>query len=423
MIQTIRLSPSVTLRCCQDLRFRQGCLSLQFLRPMTAHEAAMNALLPSVLLRGTERHPDLRAITLHLDDLYGAAVGPLVRRIGDRHTTGLYCSFIDDRFALSGDQILAPMVDFLRELMQRPIVEEGGFCREFVESEKKNLISEIESELNDKRAYAATRLLRAMCQADSFGIPRLGDKASIAKINAKALYAHYRKILRESPVELFYVGSAAPETVAGLLMPLFSIPERFPLSLPDQTPFRDSGSQTLQEEMDIIQSQLCMGFVTPITNRCSEFAAMQVLSHLFGGGMTSKLFLNVREKMSLCYSIGSGYYGAKGILTVSAGIDADKEETVRSEILAQLEACRQGDISEEELRAAREAIVSSLRSVHDSPGAIEGFYSTSILSGLPLSVEGYRRAVETVSLDAVAAAASTLRLHTTYFLKGVSVCS
>ena len=423
MIQTIPLSPSVTLYCCRDTRFRQGCLSLQFLRPMTADEAALNALLPSVLLRGTDRHPDLRSITLHLDDLYGASVGPVVRRIGDRHTTGLYCSFIDDRFALSGDQVLAPMVDFLQELLLLPIVEDGGFCREFVESEKKNLISAIESELNDKRAYAATRMLRAMCRADSFGIPRLGDKTSIAKIDAKTLYAHYRKILRESPAALFYVGSAAPETVAGLLAPLFDIPGRSPLSLPDQTPFRDGGSQTIQEEMDITQSQLCMGFVTPITNRCEDFAAMQVLNNLFGGGMTSKLFLNVREKLSLCYSIGSGYYGAKGILTVSAGIDADKEETVRNEILAQLDACRQGNISGEELQAAREAIVSSLRAVHDSPGAIEGFYSTSILGGLPLSVEQYRRAVENVSIDAVAAAAATLQLHTTYFLKGVSVCS
>lgn len=420
MIQTIYLFPGVTLRCHRDLRFRQGCLSLQFIRPMTSRESAMNALLPSVLLRGTENYPDLRAITLHLDDLYGASVGPLVRRIGDRQTTGLYCSFIDDRFALSGDEILKPMVDFLQELLLAPLTEEGAFCQEFVESEKKNLISTIESQLNDKRAYASAQLLKTMCRADSFGIPRLGDKESVAKITPKALYEHYQDVLLHSPVELFYVGSAQPEQVARLLRPVFSRMARQASALVLQSAFCDGGGEDVREEMDITQSQLCMGFVTPVTNQSPDFAAMQVLNTVFGGGMTSKLFMNVREKMSLCYSIGSGYYSTKGILTVAAGIDADREETARQQILAQLEACKNAEISSEELEAAREAIISSLRSVHDSPGAIEGFYSTSVLSDLPLSVQQYRQAVEAVTAQDVSRAANTLTLHTTYFLKGGS---
>ena len=152
MIQTLVLSPGVTLRCYKDHRFKQGCFSFQIVRPMAAGEAAMNALLPAVLLRGTTRHPDLRSITAHLDDLYGAAVGAQVRRIGDYQTTGLACSFMEDRYAMDGDKILAPMLDFLRELLLEPVLEKGGFSEEFVRSEKRNLISTIESELNDKRA-------------------------------------------------------------------------------------------------------------------------------------------------------------------------------------------------------------------------------------------------------------------------------
>ena len=103
MIETITLSPNVTLRCCRDPRFKQGCLSFQLVRPMAAEEAAKNALLPAVLLRGTNAHPNLRAITNRLDELYGAAVSPLVRRVGDYQTVGLFCGFMDDRFALPGD--------------------------------------------------------------------------------------------------------------------------------------------------------------------------------------------------------------------------------------------------------------------------------------------------------------------------------
>lgn len=419
MIQTIQLLPGVTLRCFPAERFKQGCLSVQFLRPMCREEAAVNALIPAVLLRGTAKRPDLRSITLRLDDLYGASVGALVRRIGDYQTVGLYCGFIEDKYAMSDDKVLEPMIGLLEELLLEPLLEDGAFCDAYIQSEKRNLIATIESERNDKRAYAAAQMLRQMCKADSFGIPRLGEVAQVEAIDPKMAWDHYQKVLKESPVELFYVGSADPEMVAGKLRGLFGKLDRCPVALPAQTPFRDGGGGSHTETMQIAQAKLVMGFTTPVTNRSPEFAAMQVLNTLFGAGMTSKLFMNVREKLSLCYSIGSGYYGSKGILTVSAGIDADKEPVVTEQIQAQLAACCEGDITREELTAAKEAILSGLRSVYDSPGSIEGYETTAAIGALPLTVEGYRQAVEAVTAEQVAQAARSLGLHTTYFLKGV----
>jgi len=158
----------------------------------------------------------------------------------------------------------------------------------------------------------------------------------------------------------------------------------------------------------------------PITNRCEEFAAMQVLNVIYGSGMTSKLFQNVREKMSLCYSIGSGYYGTKGIVLVNAGIDFDKEELTRSEVLRQLEICKEGGITEAELKSAKEALLSSLRGTHDSPGTIEGFYSTAAMGGLIYSHAEYMEAVEAVTIADTVACANKMQLHSTYFLKGGS---
>ena len=418
MIKTLTLHPGVTLRCLRDDRFKQSCLSLQLVRPMCREEAAMNALLPAVLLRGCRQHPDLRSITLRLDDLYGASVSALVRRIGDYQTTGLFCAFMEDRFALEGDRILAPMMELLGQLLLDPVTENGVFSEDFIRSEKKNLISTIESERNDKRAYAAGQLMRTMCRNDSFGVPRLGDKEGVEAIQADILFEHYRKILRESPVELFYVGSAAAETVAELLRPLFAGGQRE--ALPAQTPFHTCEGIHSSEEMDVTQAKLCMGFITPITNKSPEFAAMQVFNVLYGAGMTSKLFMNVRERLSLCYAIGSGYHGSKGILTVSAGIDTDKEALTRQEILAQLEACRSGDFTAQELEASKEAILSSIRSVHDSPGAIESYYSTSALSGARLTLQEYRAAVEATTAEEVARAARSVSLHSSFILKGVT---
>ena len=420
MIEQMELAPGVTLRCCRDTRFKTGALSIQLVRPMNKEEASKNALLSAVLLRGTNRHPDLRSITQALDELYGAAISTLVRRVGDYQTVGFYCGFMDDRFTLPGDRVLEPMIRFLEEILLDSPVENGGFREDFVESEKKNLASTIDSELNDKRAHTMGKLLKIMCRADTFGIPRLGEKEDVMAIDAAQLYRHYRTILRESPIHIFYTGSAQPETLARLLAPIWQKLDRSPMVLPAQTGFHPCEGRDDEEILDVSQGKLAIGYTTPITNRDPEFPAMQVMNTIFGAGMTSKLFMNVREKLSLCYSIGSSYYGTKGILTVYAGIDFDKEELTRQEVERQLNACREGNITAEELLSAKQALISSLRATHDSPGAIEGYYSTSAMSGMKLSPAEYIAAVESVTVDQVAQAARQVCRHSSYFLKGGS---
>ena len=420
MIVTKELLPGVSLSCYRDSRFKQGCLSFHIIRMMRREEAAMNALLPSVLLRGTQRHPDLRAITQHLDTLYGASVSAQVQRLGDYQSTGFYCGFMDDRFALPGDQVLEPMLRFLEEILLEPLVQDGAFHQSILESEKKNLIATIESELNDKRVYAMGRLLKTMCAGDSFGLPRLGEKAGVAAITPTGLYDHYQRILRESPINIFYVGSSDPEQVAALLKPLLDRLDRSYVNLPDSKPFSGGEESHLVETMEVSQGKLCLGFTTSVTNRSPEFPAMQLFNNIFGAGMTSKLFTVVRERMSLCYSIGSSYYGSKGIVTVSAGIDFDKEALTREEILRQLRLCQEGGITPEELKAAKAALRSALRSVHDSPGAIESYYANRNVAGTRLTIPEYMAAVEAATLEDVVAAANTVRLHSSYFLKGGS---
>ena len=145
---------------------------------------------------------------------------------------------------------------------------------------------------------------------------------------------------------------------------------------------------------------------------------MQLLCAVYGGDVTSKLFQNVREKRSLCYSIGAGYYSAKGILLVSAGMDFDKEPLVRAEALKQLEACCRGDISGEELTAARRSLVSALESVPDSPGALESYYSAIRLGGSALDPQAHRAALEAVTREDLVRCAKTVRLHSSCFLTG-----
>lgn len=420
MIQVITLSEGVTLRHAQDSRFKQGCLSLQFVRPMHNEEAAKNALLPAVLLRGTEKCPDLRSITMRLDDLYGASIGAIVRRAGDWQTTGLFCSFIEDKYALNGDAIFAPVVEFLKEILFSPRLEKGVFPESVVESEKKNLIATVESQLNDKRAYAFDRLMRHMCKTDTYGIPRLGNKEKIGEITAESLYRHYENLLKASPVEIFCVSSAPAERVAESLKGLFAGRERAVAQLPGQTVFADAPGGDHEEQLEVSQGKLAIGYVTPITQRTPQYAAMHLCNAVLGGGMTGKLFVKIREEMSLCYDIGSAYYSSKGIVTVSAGIDSSKRPVVEAEVDRQIDAICRGKITETEMESARQTLLSALQAVNDAPGNMEGYYAVRELTGSLLSREEYMQAVKNCTVEEVAQAAKSLKKHTTFFLKGVA---
>ena len=419
MIQTIQLTPGVVLRHYPDQRFKTAIVSIQLLRPMCREEAALNALLSSVLLRGSKNHPDMRAITVRQDELYGASIPPLLRRIGDVQTGGLFCGFLEDRFALPGDRVMAPAMDLLRELLLEPKLVENAFDPEFVESEKKNLIADIESELNDKRSYAATQMLRAMCQGDSFAVSIRGTVEDVQAITPQSLYDHYRKVLRTSPAEIFYVGSADAEQVAASLLPLAQALAAEPMALPPHAPLVPQAQpREFSETMDINQGKLSMGFTTCINQWHPDYVPMMVFNAVFGAGMTSKLFVNVREKLSLCYYASSGYYGSKGIVTVSSGIDECNYALAKSEILRQLSLTAEGQITEAELEAAKQGLISGLRSVPDSPAALESFYGTLFIAGRDDDLKQRIAAVRAVTAEDVARCAATVKLHTVFFLKG-----
>ena len=208
----MELLPGVTLTAVQTEKFKTGCFSINFFRPLRREEAAMNALIPSVLLRGSEGCPDLRAIAARLDELYGASAGTLIRKKGEVQMTGFYADFIED--ALAGEPVFAPMMDFLGELLLLPRLENGAFLAEYVESEKRNLANAIASRVNDKRTYATGQLVKTMCAGEAYAVPRLGELEDVEPVTPEGLYAQYRMVLAESRVELFYMGRKSAEDVS-----------------------------------------------------------------------------------------------------------------------------------------------------------------------------------------------------------------
>lgn len=418
MIEILDLSPRVRLCCVRERRLKQSCLSVQFVQPMSAPDAPRNAMLPAVLLRGCRDYPDLRAISARLDTLWGALVSPMVRRVCDTQTTGFYSAFLRDRFVPEGERLLDNMAQLLRALLREPCMDGGVFPADTVRTERANLVSAIDDARSDKRAYAVSELLRRMCRADSYGIPRLGTREEALAITPEALTAHYARVLERGGAVVIYVGDCEPERLAQSLEPLFAGLPRTRCPLPEPTRFRDAPAGVYTQRLPVAQARLCLGFTSDITVRDDDYAAMLLFARIFGGGQTSRLFTALRERRALCYDVGADYYSAKGLLVVSAGVDASALADARGAVLTELDALQSDGVTERELADAQRTLCAALRSIPDSPASMEHFCLNGLLNGTPLSPAERCDAVAAVTCEDILRAARAVRLHSEFTLRG-----
>ncbi len=416
------LFPGAWLRAVHTSKFKSSYLSITLLAPLTKETAGANALIPEVLRRGTAVHPDMEALSAALDELYGGAVEPAVRKRGETQCVGFAASFLDDAYALKGERILEPAAALLGELLLKPCTEKGVFRADYTAGEKANLIDRIRAQINDKRTYATQRLTQEMCKYEAYGVDRLGDEASVAAITPESLWERYQQLLRTAQVEVYYCGSAQPDRVAEALRAAL---EGLPVNEDRIDPACDvrvsAGPEPIvvEEAMDVSQGKLALGFRTGgLTCWEEDFPALYLATAVFGGTTLSKLFMNVREKLSLCYYASATLEKMKGLVLVSSGIEFDKYQTAKDEILAQLEAVKRGEIEDWELEGSRRTLIGACMAILDEQSRQEEYWLGQTTAGLEESPKELAARLEAVTREQVAAAAQKLQLDTIYFLKG-----
>lgn len=414
--------PGVWLSHLRSDKFKTACLSLSLLTQLNRENVAMNALIPYVLRRGTRRYPAMDALSARLDELYGTAIEPVVRRIGEIQCVGFYASLPEGEFLPEGQDVLREGAELLGEMLLSPVTRGGLLLPQYVDSEKEKMLETIRSRINEKRGYALFRCLEEMCCYEDFAVGRLGGESECESIHYKKLTRRYHDLLQTSPVELFYCGRAEEQRVAAILRDALSTLPRSEIDYDLGTDVRmnavEEEPRRVEETLDVTQGKLVIGWRLGACMEEPDIASLYVFNTVFGGGSTSKLFMNVREKLQLCYYAGSLVDTHKGLLLVSSGVEFADEAAAEKEIFAQLEAMRRGEITDEELAAARSGVASDLRALLDSQGELEGFYLAQALDGPDCSPLELAELCETVSREDVAAIARSVECDMIYFLTG-----
>ncbi|MGE4353094.1 MAG: M16 family metallopeptidase [Oscillospiraceae bacterium] len=417
------IAPLVYLTCLTTDKFKTGFLSLNLLDQLSRENASKNALVPSVLLRGSSRHPDMESISSALDELYGARLEPSIGKKGEVQTIGFISTFIDDALAPNGEAILENVAGLMCEVLLNPNTRGGLLLPAYVDSEREKLLDRIRGIVNDKRGYSLYRLKELMCYGEDYAVDRLGTEAEAESIGYQKLTRRYRELLTDAPIEILYCGTMPPERVEGIFNSLLETLPRSDTQPDIGTEVRlnsvDETPRYYTDALDVTQGKLAIGFRLGEYFDESHIPAIQVFNALYGGSVNSKLFMNVREKLSLCYFASSGVDYQKGIMLVSSGIEFSQYERALSEIFAQLDAVKAGSFTEDELTAAKKSVSSDLRAMMDSPGALVDFWLGQNIRGLDYGPDELALLAESVTAESVAAAANSTECDAVYFLKGI----
>lgn len=423
-METVRceLIPGVWLTALRSDKFKTGCLSINLLTQLNRETAALNAVIPFVLRRGTRYHPDMETIAAELDSLYGTGIEPSVRKIGEIQCIGFYASFPDEKYLPQGSDVFEKAANFTCELLLAPSTRGGLLVPAYVESEKEKLLDLIRSRVNDKRSYAKLRLIEQMCCYEDYAVSRFGTEDVAEGIYYQKLTKYYHSLISTSPVEIFYCGSMDGTKVGGILSDALSGMTRGEINYDIGTDIRmnavEDTVRSFTDEMAVTQGKLVLGFRLGECMEVPDIAAIYVFNAVYGSGVTSKLFMNVREKLSLCYYASSAVDTHKGVMLVSSGVDFDKAGAAKAEILVQLDAVKNGEITDAELDAAKRSVASDLRACLDSQGELEGFYLANTLDGLEFSPDELAELVNEVEREDVIAIANSVVLDAEYFLQG-----
>lgn len=421
-ITRTELMPGVWLNHLRSDKFKTACMSLTLLTQLKRDSASMNALIPYVLRRGTARYGDMEALSARLEELYGAAVEPVVRRIGEIQCVGFYASLPEREYLPGGQGVLRDTAELMGELLLSPATRGGLLLPQYVDSERDKMLDTIRSRINEKRGYSLFRCIEEMCCCEDFAVGRLGGEAECQAIHYQKLTKHYRALLQTCPLEIFYCGRSEEDEVASAMRDALSALPRGGIDYDLGTDVRmnalEEAPRYVEEELPVSQGKLVIGFRLGECMEEPDIAALHVFNSVYGSGTSSKLFMNVRERLSLCYYASSIIDIHKGILLVASGIEFEKFGAARDEIFAQLEAMKRGEITEAELGAAKVGVASDLRSLMDSQGELEGFYLAQALDGADYGPMELAELAESVTKEDVVAIANSVECDLIYFLKG-----
>ena len=415
IINRRKIADGVYFSSITDKRYKKNLISVAFSTQLSEDTATENVIVPVLLTKCNSKLPTYKAFNNKMSRLYASGIGGTAGRQYDLQTISFGAYYLDDIYALSGEKMTGIMTDILIDCLTSPVTENGVFSEKFVELEKKTVIDNIETAINDKRSYAIERAMKTICKGEPASVCSYGTVEKAKLITPDSAYKAYRRMLETMPCEIICTGCSDFDGVAEKFAAAFEKAGRHDV---ENTTIALSPVKTQTEEvterLTVNQSKLVLGF----KSHSDDDAALVLLQKIFGGTTSSKLFRNVREKMSLCYYCSAARNDLKGIMLVNSGVENENIEKTKEAVIDQLEEIKNGNFTNEDINFAEMAIKNDFKSVADSAGNVSNWYFDCIRKNDIVTPEEKLGRYLGVSKERIIAAAKSMVLDSVYVLTG-----
>ena len=415
IINRRKIADGVYFSSITDKRYKKNLISVAFSTQLSEDTATENVIVPVLLTKCNSKLPTYKAFNNKMSRLYASGIGGTAGRQYDLQTISFGAYYLDDIYALSGEKMTGIMTDILIDCLTSPVTENGVFSEKFVELEKKTVIDNIETAINDKRSYAIERAMKTICKGEPASVCSYGTVEKAKLITSDSAYKAYRRMLETMPCEIICTGCSDFDGVAEKFAAAFEKIGRHDI---ENTTIALSPVKTQTEEvterLTVNQSKLVLGFKSHSDND----AALVLLQKIFGGTTSSKLFRIVREKMSLCYYCSAARNDLKGIMLVNSGVENENIEKTKEAVIDQLEEIKNGNFTNEDINFAEMAIKNDFKSVADSAGNVSNWYFDCIRKNDIVTPEEKLGRYLGVSKERIIAAAKSMVLDSVYVLTG-----
>lgn len=400
-------------------KFKTSVISVNMFVNADEKDVSAYSLLQQILISATKKHPDYTSLNAALNELYGAVLYGDVVKFGDMRIIKFVISFLDDKFSLNGEKISKDAFELLLSAIFDPPLYNGEFKDEDFKNNKRLLIEQISGEINDKRRYAIVNTEKAMYENELAGIPRYGTVEAVTSLTNKEVVEAHKKLLKEAFVRVNVISQSEPDEIFEAIGDKFSALDRKVEKVNYSSHHKSSSSvKKLEEQLDVTQGKLCMGFTVDTDKTRADIAKATVFVDMFGGGPYSKLFTNVREKQSLCYYCAARFDSRKSSFIVDSGVLQENKEKAYNGILEQLDEMKKGSFTDDDLKASKMALCDAVATVSDLSANLDNWYALLCFDENE-TTQTYIEKINNVSREDVINKANSVKLDTVYFLGGL----
>ena len=417
---TKNIKDGVKLHIISNNKFKTNLLAIFLTTPITREYVTYDAVLSSVLRRGSKNMPTQEEISKELENMYGAGFDCGLDKTGDNHILKFYLETINDSFIPQKDEnMLKKGVEKLLEIVFNPLVENGKFKEEYVNQEKETIKQLIEGKVDNKARYALDRCIEEMYKNEPYGLYKFGYIEDLNEINASNLYEYYNKLKSECKIDIFVSGECSEDIEA-----IISQNENIKKLEPRKANFINNEvhkkeikeENVITESLEVTQGKLILGLDVDINDDELKYDTL-VYNAILGGTASSKLFQNVREKASLAYTASSSYLRHKNNIFINCGIEIKNYEKALEIIREQLQDMKDGKFTEEDIENAKKNIISTIKNIKDEQDTEIVYFFGQELTDKKVPLDEYIEKIDKVSKEDVVKIANSVYINTIYFLK------